>query len=77
MIIRQTGYPDLEACDWADASRLYGERREASGFGASAFPEAILLLGDISVGRISYNGRIWPLGEWHADMKPIFDNRHC
>ncbi len=75
MIVRQTGYPDLEADDWANASRLYSERREESGLGASAFPEAILLLGDVPVGRISYNGRIWPRGEWHADTTPIFDIR--
>ena len=75
MIVRQAGYPDLEADDWADASRLFSERREESGLGASLFPDAILLLGGIPVGRISYNGRIWPLGEWRPDTTPIFDNR--
>ncbi|MHB8271995.1 hypothetical protein [Bradyrhizobium sp.] len=28
-----------------------------------------------SVARLSYNGRVWPVGEWTADMAPLYDNR--
>jgi len=75
MIIKQCGHPDLPARDWADASRRYSSRREASGLGASGFPEAAIHLDDVPVARISYNGRIWPLGSWGPDTQPIYDNR--
>lgn len=75
--VAQKGYSDLFAADWAEASHLYCERREALGLGASMFPEALLLIGDMPVGRISYNGRIWPPGEWQPDDEPLFDNRQA
>lgn len=75
MIVRQPGYSDLVACDWADASRLYCHRRDKSGLGASGFAEATILLDGIAVGRISYNGRIWPLVPWTNEVEPIYDNR--
>lgn len=75
MIVRQPGYTDLVACDWADASRLYSRRRDASGLGASGFPDAILLLDGIEVGRLGYNGRIWPLVPWTPGIEPIYDNQ--
>lgn len=62
--IAQKGFPDIAASDWAEASRLYCERRDAVGEGASIFPDATVLLERVPVGRISYNGRIWPVGEW-------------
>lgn len=70
------GFPDLDATDWADASRLYCERRDRLGLGASMFPEALLMIRDLPVGRISYNGRIWPLGDWQPGTTPLYDNRH-
>lgn len=75
MTIRQDGYPDLAAFDWAEASRLYSERRARSGLGASMFPEATVVLDDVPIGRLSYNGRIWPLGPFRPDAQPIYDNR--
>jgi hypothetical protein len=73
--IVQKGYPDLFAADWADASRLYGHRRDSLGLGASKFPEAAMLVEDMPVGRISYNGRIWLPGEWKNGDTPLYDNR--
>lgn len=69
------GFPDLAAADWADASRLYSERRDQLGLGASMFPEALLMICDLPVGRISYNGRIWPLGDWRPGTTPLYDNQ--
>jgi hypothetical protein len=73
--IVQRGFPDVHAADWADASRLHDRRRDKLGLGASEFPEAVLHLGDHAIARISYNGRIWPLGEWLPGAEPIYDNR--
>lgn len=25
------------------------------------------------VGRVSYNGRVWPPGPWHKDMVPLYE----
>ncbi|WOF45086.1 hypothetical protein KNJ79_09530 [Sphingopyxis indica] len=71
----QRGFPELAAADWADASRLYCERRDTLDLGASMYPEGLLLIGETKVGRISYNGRIWQPGEWQADDAPLYDNR--
>lgn len=73
--VMQSGFPELAASNWADASKLYCERRDRSGLGASMFPEALLLIAETPVGRISYNGRIWLPGEWEPDAEPLYDNR--
>lgn len=75
LVLRQPGYPDQAADDWADASLRYCRRRERSGLGASGFPEGAILLDAIPVARVSYNGRIWPLAPWSSDQEPIYDNR--
>lgn len=74
-LVRQEGFPDISARDWAEASRLYGERRDRLGLGARCYPSADVLIGRTPIGRISYNGRIWPLEAWEADQKPIYDNQ--
>ena len=73
--IVQKGYGDIFATDWAEASRLYCDRRDMSRLGASMFPDATLLVEHMTVGRISYNGRIWLPGEWRPDDQPLYDNR--
>jgi hypothetical protein len=75
MVLRQSGFPDITAQGWADASRLYCERRELTGQGASRFPEARLMLAEKVVARISYNGRIWLPGIWQPGDIPIYDNQ--
>jgi hypothetical protein len=74
LVVRQPGFPDIPACNWADASRCYCDRRDHSGLGASEFPEGELAIGDRVVARISYNGRIWLAGPWHPGDKPLYDN---
>ncbi|WP_231736705.1 hypothetical protein [Sphingobium sp. CCH11-B1] len=71
----QRGFPELAAANWAEASGLYCERRDRSGLRATMFPEALLLIAETPVGRISYNGRIWLPGEWEPGAEPLFDNR--
>ncbi|MFD2429585.1 hypothetical protein ACFSUK_18545 [Sphingobium scionense] len=46
------------------ASRGYCERRDQTGLGASAFPEAELMRDGVIVYRISYNYRIWHPIPW-------------
>jgi hypothetical protein len=75
MVLRQRGYVDQVAHDWADASDRYSCRRDKSGLGASGFPEGLILLDTVPVARVSYNGRIWPLAPWAPGQKPIYDNR--
>ncbi|PJG49643.1 hypothetical protein CAF53_02570 [Sphingobium sp. LB126] len=75
MVLRQPGFADEVAVDWADASRRYCRRRDRSGLGANGFPDGAILLADIPIGRVSYNGRIWPKATWVPDMTPIYDNR--
>ncbi|MFC3443855.1 hypothetical protein ACFOKF_22150 [Sphingobium rhizovicinum] len=73
--IVQKGHPALWASNWAEASRLHCERRDKLGLGSSAFPEAIIHVFDMPVARISFNGRIWALGEWEPTARPIYDNQ--
>lgn len=75
MILRQRGYPDLTVKDLADASRQFCERRDASGLGASGFPDASILVDGRPIARTSYNGRIWPPGPWDPETEPLYDNR--
>ncbi|MHA6767672.1 hypothetical protein [Sphingobium ummariense] len=75
LLVRQAGFPDLPARDWAEVSCCYGERRDRSGLGASEFPEGEIIIGDTVIARISYNGRIWLAGPWRPGDKPLYDNR--
>ncbi|HEX7783466.1 MAG TPA: hypothetical protein VF509_11730 [Sphingobium sp.] len=74
LLVRQPGFPDVPAHDWADASRCYCDRRDRYGLGVSEFPEGELAIGDRVIARISYNGRIWLAGPWHPGDKPLYDN---
>ena len=51
------------------ASKIYSELRDASGEGASTFPE-----GRWKGNRISYNGKVW-FGQapWTSGEAPIFN----
>lgn len=72
-VLVQPGFPDQVAGTWADASSAFSARREMSGLGASEFPEGALHLAGVAIARVSYNGRIWPLGEWTRRSEPIYD----
>jgi len=58
------------------ASEMFCAARDKSGHGASRTPNVTIVneRGE-TVARISYNGRVWPVGEWTPDQKPIYDNR--
>lgn len=52
----------------AEASSLYCAKRDASGQGASTFPE-----GKWKDHRISYNGRVWEAGKDFPESKAIYN----
>lgn len=59
----------------AAASESYCALRDKLGFGSSKMPDGIVWHGDVAIARVSYNGRVWPISNWTADSKPIYDNR--
>lgn len=48
-----------KVADFAEASAVYRAACEASGEGASTFPEGAIFDGDDKLARVSYNGRVW------------------
>jgi hypothetical protein len=61
--------PDLET-----ASAMYSAARDKSGLGASKFREGrIVDVNGNPVARISYNGRVWPVEDWHVGQKPLVE----
>ncbi len=48
----------IKAATAAEASKVYAEKRDASGLGASEWPD-----GEWNGCRISYNAKVWK-GEW-------------
>lgn len=65
--------------DLAEASRIVDEmrmRHMQAGKGPNSFPRVLVY--DVSgeptpIGRASWNGRIWPMGEWESGQKPLTD----
>ena len=49
----------IKAFKVQDASRIYCEKRDASGKGASSFPN-----GEWNGMHISYNGKVWESADW-------------
>lgn len=62
----------LNGADLATISRAWGAVRDAEGFGASAISGGDVLDGKRFVGKMSYNGRVWPNRSWSPGDKPIF-----
>lgn len=59
----------------AGISAIYCLLRDESGEGGSTFPSPSIKQNGKITCRFSYNGRIWPLADWTADLQPIYDNR--
>lgn len=72
----QIGRKRYQVASLQEASEMFCAARDKSGHGASRTPDVTIVneRGD-TVARISYNGRVWPVGEWTPDQKPIYDNR--
>lgn len=65
-----------EVATLEEASKLYEKLRDASGLGASRWPSGSVFEGRELAATISYNGRVWPPGNWTADSVPLYDNRN-
>ena len=67
----------IEVADLAHASRAYRAAVVASGRGYSRMAGGWIY--DLStptpkrIARVSYNGCVWPLGEWTRATQPLFD----
>jgi hypothetical protein len=76
----QIGKRRFQVSSFREASEMFCKARDQfsfqTGCGASKTPEAAIVndAGE-AVARISYNGRVWPIAEWHPDMLPLYDNR--
>jgi hypothetical protein len=63
----------VRAANLAGISRAARDYITDNDLGGGNFaPDPITKNGE-SVGRVSYNGKIWPLGEWTPNMQPIYD----
>jgi hypothetical protein len=59
--------------DFAEASRLYDEARQASGLGASQFMDGTIKEGRKTVARVSYNAKVWSVAAWVPGMVPLYN----
>jgi hypothetical protein len=60
------------AASLAHASQMYTAARDVLGNGASGTPEGeIVNAKGHLVGRISYNGKVWPPGPWTPTTAPL------
>lgn len=61
-----------------DASNKWSQARDVSvrqGGGGSAIGGGVRIVDQSGkeVARVSYNGRVWPPGEWKSGLKPLYD----
>jgi hypothetical protein len=72
----EVGHKRYEVGSLAEASAMYCRARDAWGRGGSQTPDALIVDAQGErFARISYNGRVWPPGEWTPGMVPLYDNR--
>ncbi len=65
-----------EVATLQEASVRYESERDASGEGASTFPDGDVLDPDgRTIARVSYNGRVWPPGPYDPAATPLWDKR--
>lgn len=68
------GVPELTVAvkDMAEASNLCRSYIETHGLGAGNWAGGLVCEGDHPVARVSYNGKVWPVGEWFPEMGPLY-----
>jgi hypothetical protein len=55
---------------------MFCTARDKKGEGASQTPSPnIVDEAGAVIARVSFNGRVWPPGDWTADAVPLYDNR--
>jgi hypothetical protein len=70
--VRRLGRIVLSGPDLATISHLWATFRDVEGIDASAMSGGNVLDGKRFVGKMSYNGRVWPNRTWSPGDKPIF-----
>ena len=65
--------PPEPVADLAAASRRYAELRDASLEGASTWPDGLINDYGCNIAHISYNARVWPMGEFKPGTEPLYD----
>lgn len=69
----QVGSRRYQVTSFQHASEMYCAARDAMGEGASKTPSGRIVTDDgTEVARISYNGRVWPAGEWNVNSKALY-----
>lgn len=65
--------PPRPVDSFEEASRVFSELRDASGEGASTWPDGFVNDYGLNVARLSYNGKVWEPGDWKPGDRPLFD----
>lgn len=75
-IFLKVGFFLFQVGSLKEASEKFCASRDAYGEGSAKTPNVTVVHEDgQEVARISYNGRVWPAGEWKPSMVPLYDNR--
>ena len=65
---------ELTGATLAEISAKYEAARDISGMGASEFGSATVTDSrGHEVASVSYNGKVWPPGDWSKETKPLFN----
>lgn len=69
----ERGNQRFEVASLEEASRKWDSFRDTTGAGASQIGEGARIVDQTGaeVARISYNGKVWPPGEWKPGVKPL------
>jgi hypothetical protein len=68
----QIGRRRYEVASFEQASAMFCKARDVAGEGASRTPSVrIVTENGAELARISYNGRVWPAGEWKPGTLPL------
>lgn len=73
LIIAERLSPPEPVDSFEEASRRFQELRDEADEGASTWPDGLINDYGMNVARISYNGKVWPMGKWTSQMKPLFN----
>jgi hypothetical protein len=73
MILKIGSRASFEVSSFEEASRVYARYRDASFQGASTFPDGVILDGNRTIARVSYNGKVWPPRKWSPGQTPLFN----
>jgi hypothetical protein len=59
--------------DFAEASKVCRAYIAKYDLGGGNWTGGIICQERIAIARVSYNGRVWPVGKWNPYMRPLYD----